>query len=153
VLDGGHLDIDPADMEPHNRVAFGAGRALDSLEFARSLGILVQQSRVLVARFDDEFDLLLTPTMAVEPPPVGLLAQVHAQPDFPPIEIIAMAAFTALFNITGQPAVSLPLHVSPTGLPVGVQLVAGAFRDAQLIRVASQLEAADPWVQRYPTYA
>ena len=65
---------------------------------------------------------------------------------------MSMAAFTALFNITGQPAVSLPLHVSPSGLPVGVQLVAGAFRDAQLIRVASQLEEADPWVHRYPTY-
>ena len=49
--------------------------------------------------------------MAIEPPPVGLLAQVHAQPDFPPMEIVSMAAFTALFNITGQPAVSLPLHV------------------------------------------
>lgn len=150
---GAHLDIDPADMEPHNRVSFGAGRALDSLEFARSLAQLQLQSRGLLARFDEEFDLLLTPTMAIEPPPVGLLAQVHAQPDFPPMEIVSMAAFTALFNITGQPAVSLPLHVSPSGLPVGVQLVAGAFRDAQLIRVASQLEAADPWIHRYPVYA
>ena len=110
-------------------------------------------TRVLLARFDDEFDLLVTPTMAIEPPPVGLLAQVHAQPDFPPIEIMSMAAFTAVFNITGQPAVSLPLHVAPSGLPVGVQIVAGAFRDAQLIRVAAQLEAADPWIHRFPTYA
>ncbi len=66
------------------------------------------QSRGILARFDDEFDLLVTPTMAIEPPPVGLLAQVHAQPDFPPMEIVSMAAFTALFNITGpaggQPA-------------------------------------------------
>jgi len=64
-----------------------------------------------------------------------------------------MAAFTALFNITGQPAVSLPLHVAASGLPVGVQLVAGAQRDAQLIRVASQVEAADPWAHRYPFVA
>ena len=147
-----HLDIDPEDMEPHNRVSFAAGRALDSLAFAQSLMELQRQSRGLLARFDDDFDLLLTPTMAIEPPPVGLLAQVHAQPDFPPVEIVAMAAFTALFNITGQPAVSLPLHVSPSGLPVGVQLVAGAFRDAQLIRVASQLEAIDPWAHRYPIH-
>ncbi len=147
-----HLDIDPADMEPHNQVSFAAGRALDSLTFANSLANLQHQSRDLLARFDDEFDVLLTPTMAIEPPPVGLLAQVHAQPDFPPMEIVSMAAFTALFNITGQPAVSLPLHVSSSGLPIGVQLVAGAFRDAQLIRVASQLEAADPWAHRYPTY-
>ena len=92
----------------------------------------------------------MTPTMAIEPPPVGRLAEVHAQPDFPPLEIIAMAAFTALFNITGQPAVSLPLHVAPSGLPVGVQVVAGPWQDALLIRVASQLEAAAPWAGRYP---
>ena len=103
-----------------------------------------------MARFGDEFDLLVTPTMAIEPPPVGLLAQVHAEPEFPPMEIVAMAAFTALFNITGQPAVSLPLHVAPSGLPVGVQIVAGALRDDLLLRVAAQLEAADPWIDRYP---
>ena len=147
---GAHLDIDPEDMEPHNRVSFAGGRALDSLEFACSLAALQLQTRGLLARFNDEFDLLVTPTMAIEPPPVGLLAQVHAQPDFPPMEVVSMAAFTALFNITGQPAVSLPLHVSASGLPIGVQIVAGAFRDAQLIRVASQLEAADPWIDRYP---
>ncbi len=147
-----HLDIDPADMEPHNRVSFAATRATDTLTFADSLANLQRQSRTLLDRFDHEFDLLLTPTMAIEPPPVGLLAQVHAQPDFPPMEVVAMAAFTALFNITGQPAVSLPLHQSPSGLPVGVQLVAGAFRDAQLFRVAAQLEEADPWIDRSPTF-
>ena len=75
-------------------------------------------SRGLLARFDDEFDLLVTPTMAIEPPPVGLLAQVHAQPDFPPMEIVSMAAFTALFNITGpaggQPAAPR-VPVGPAG--------------------------------------
>ena len=61
-----------------------------------------------------------------------------------------MAAFTAVFNITGQPAISLPLHVAPSGLPVGVQIVAGPWREAQLVRVASQLELADPWSDRSP---
>jgi amidase len=143
-------DLDPERIEPHNRAALEAARSLDSLAYAHSMAALQLLSRPIVARFDDEFDLLVTPTMAIEPPQVGLLAQVHAQPDFPPIEIIAMAAFTALFNITGQPAVSLPLHVSPSGLPIGVQIVAGAWQDARLIRVASQLEAADPWAERLP---
>ena len=142
---GAVLDIDPATMEPHNRAAHGAARALDSVDFSHSVLELQYKSRAIMARFDEEFDLLVTPTMAIEPPPVGLLAKVHAEPDFPPLEIVSMAAFTALFNITGQPAVSLPLHVAPSGLPVGVQLVAGAFRDAQLIRVASQIEAATEW--------
>ena len=141
-------ELDPDRMEPHNRASLQAGLDLDSLAFSRSLMDLQRLTRGLLARFDDEFDLLVTPTMAIEPPPVGLLAQVHAEPDFPPMDIVAMAAFTALFNITGQPAVSLPLHVSASGLPIGVQIVAGAFRDGQLIRVASQIEEAAPWAHR-----
>jgi amidase len=146
----GYPDLDPDRIEPHNRAALEAARALDSLAYAHSLAALQLQSRAIVSRFGCEFDLLLTPTMAIEPPPVGLLAEVHAQPDFPPLEIIAMAAFTALFNITGQPAVSLPLHVAPSGLPVGIQLVAGPWQDAELVRVAAQIEAAAPWIDRYP---
>jgi amidase len=68
------------------------------------------------------------------------------------MDIVAMAAFTAIFNITGQPAISLPLHVSASGLPVGIQIVAGPWREAQLVRVASQLEQADPWAHRYPGF-
>ncbi len=141
-------ELDPDRIEPHNRASLQAGLDLDSLAFSRSLMDLQRLTRGLLARFDDEFDLLVTPTMAIEPPPVGLLAQVHAEPDFPPMDIVAMAAFTALFNITGQPAVSLPVHVSASGLPIGVQIVAGAFRDGQLIRVASQIEEAAPWAHR-----
>ncbi len=146
----GYPGLDPERIEPHNRAALEAARNLDSLGYAHSLAALQLQSRDILARFGPEFDLLLTPTMAIEPPPVGLLEQVHAQPEFPPMEIISMAAFTALFNITGQPAVSLPLHVAASGLPVGIQLVAGPWRDALLVRVAAQLEAAAPWVDRYP---
>ena len=142
--------LDPERIEPHNRAALDAARALDSLDYARSLAELQVQSRSILARFDEEFDLLVTPTMAIEPPPVGLLAAVHAQPEFPITEIVSMAAFTAIFNITGQPAVSLPLHVAASGLPVGVQIVAGAWCDAQLIQVASQLEALAPWADRVP---
>jgi amidase len=123
---------------------------VDSAVFTRSLIELHQLTRTIVARFDDEFDLLVTPTMTVEPPKVGLLEAVHAGAGAPVLDIVAMAAFTAVYNITGQPAVSLPLHVAPSGLPVGVQVVAGPWREAQLIRVASQLEAAAPWSGRYP---
>jgi amidase len=86
----------------------------------------------------------VTPTMTIDPPAVGLLADVHASGG-PTEEIVAMAAFTAVFNITGQPAVSLPLHRTASGLPVGVQCVAGLSREAQLLSVASQLEQAAPW--------
>jgi amidase len=142
--------IDWERVEPHNRAAHAAAHAVDSLTFVESLGQLQRLSRSMVERFDTEFDLLVTPTMTVEPPEVGLLEVVHAGAGDPVMEIVAMAAFTAAYNITGQPAISLPLHVAASGLPVGVQLVAGPWRDALLLRVAAQLEEADPWSSRRP---
>ena len=62
----------------------------------------------------------------------------------------AMVAFTAPFNITGQPAISLPLHQSVEGLPIGMQLVGAPAREDLLIRVAAQLEQAAPWADRRP---
>ncbi len=145
-------DIDWEKVEPHNRATYAAAAEVDSLTLARSLGDLHRLTRTVVSRFDDEFDVLVTPTMSVEPPRVGLLEEVHATADagMPPVEIVAMAAFTALYNITGQPALSLPLFVAPSGLPVGVQFVAGPWREDRLVRLASQLEAAEPWADRYP---
>ncbi len=146
-------DIDWDKVEAHNRAGYAAAEAVDSVTFVRSLGELQRMTRTIVKRFDDEFDLLVTPTMTVEPPKVGLLEAVHAGAGAPVIDIVAMAAFTAVYNITGQLAISVPLHMGASGLPVGVQIVAGPWREAQLIRVASQLEQADPWVDRFPVFA
>ena len=93
------------------------------------------------------FDLLLTPTIAIEPPPIGWLTDPAAGPGG---RIREVMVFTSQFNVTGQPAISLPLHVSPAGLPVGVQLVAGYGREDVLLRVGSQLEQAHPWSSRRP---
>ena len=96
------------------------------------------------------FDLLLTPTLA-EPPPV--LGDVAARPDDPLRGMgraLPFAAYTAPFNITGQPAMSLPTYWSDQSLPIGVQLVAAPFREDLLVRVAAQVEAARPWAERRP---
>jgi amidase len=154
VVNAGLGETDGIDwdrVEPHNRAGYAAAQAVDSLTLTRSIGELQRMSRAIVARFDDDFDLLVTPTLTIEPPEVGLLGEVHAASG-PVLEVVAMAAFTAVFNITGQPAVSLPLHVAASGLPVGVQLVAGPWREALLLRVAAQLEEADPWAGRFPDY-
>jgi amidase len=96
------------------------------------------------------YDLLLTPT-ATEPPP--LLEELSPDPARPlriGRRFGRIAAFTMPWNITGQPAISLPLHWTRDGLPVGVQLVADLGREDLLVRVAAQLEQAAPWAGRRP---
>ena len=105
-------DIDWDRVEPHNQAGRAAGEAVDSLTLTRSLNQLHRMTRDIVARFDREFDLFVTPTLTIEPPAVGLLEAVHREGD-PVMEVVAMAAYTAVFNITGQPAVSLPCTWPP----------------------------------------
>ncbi len=91
------------------------------------------------------FDLLLTPTTGCPAPSLGLLTKTGVTP-----EILLWAGFAPLVNLTGQPAISLPLHWTAAGLPLGVHLVGNAWREDLLIRVAAQLEDACPWRQRVP---
>jgi amidase len=98
----------------------------------------------------DGFDLLVTPTLAEPPLPIGTFANDPAAPMAPMARAGQWVAFTPAFNSSGQPAVSLPLHWTADGLPVGVQLVAAYGAEDVLIRVASQLEAAQPWADRRP---
>ena len=98
------------------------------------------------------YDLLLTPTLALPPVPVGW----ESEPDDPWEQFDRAARFTpftAAFNVTGQPAMSVPLHWSAEGLPIGVQLVGPPLGDAVLFRVAAQLEAARPWADRRPPHS
>jgi amidase len=98
----------------------------------------------------DGFDLLLTPTLVEPPPPLGDFDPTPEDPLRGFARGGVFVAFTIPFNVTGQPAISLPLHWSGDGLPIGVQLVAAYGREDVLIRVAAQLEAARPWRDRRP---
>ena len=100
--------------------------------------------------WDDGWDLLLTPTLAEPPPPLGTFANDPEQPDGADARAGRFVPFTPPFNMSGQPAISLPLHWTADGLPVGVQLVAAYGREDVLIRVASQLEQAKPWAASHP---
>jgi amidase len=117
-------------------------------------GTLERYSRTELARWGRDFDVLLTPTSAILPPPAGsVMAAQHAAPEEPNFDVVASISFTAFGNITGLPAISLPLHWTDSGLPVGVQLVGGPWDEATLIRLAAQLEQASPWVERRPALA
>lgn len=145
--------VDWERAEPHIRAYRDGAKAVDSLTYARSVHVLQRLSRQIAGRWGRDFDILLTPTMAVEPPGAGsVLKAAHdaAATGAPVLEVFAMTAFTAGFNVTGQPAVSLPTHMSPAGVPVGVQLVGGPFGEALLLKVAAQLEQALPWEGRRP---
>jgi len=96
------------------------------------------------------FDLLLTPTLGEPPLPVGTFANDAERPMAPMARAAAFVPFTPAFNATGQPAISLPLHRSAEGLPIGVQLVAAYGREDLLLRVAAQLERARPWAHLRP---
>jgi amidase len=92
------------------------------------------------------FDVLVTPTLNGPPPPIGYLSERDTATE----RLLTMLQYTAQFNITGQPAISLPLHWTAGGLPVGVQFVGGFAAEDVIIRLAAQLEAAQPWADRHP---
>jgi amidase len=91
------------------------------------------------------FDVLVTPTLAGPPPKIGALSGDDSME-----RIREIMQYTAQFNMTGQPAISLPLHMSASGLPMGVQFVGAPYREDVLLRLAAQLEAAAPWSGRRP---
>jgi amidase len=146
-----YTDIDWSRTEPHIQANRAAAQQIDSLTYVASVHNLQRFSRELAAKWGEAYDVLLTPTLSILPPIAGeVLAAAHAEPSAPPLQVFQMAAFNATFNISGQPAISLPLHTSSNGLPIGVQLVGGPWQEDLLLRLAAQLETAHPWADRAP---
>jgi amidase len=141
--------IGPEDVEPLTWALAEMGRSVSGGDYLAAVAQHQLLSRV-VAGLYSTYDLLLTPTLGEVPPPLGSFDD--SGPD--PLDAIRRAgltaAFTALCNVTGQPAISLPLHWSEEGLPIGTQLIGAYGAEDLLIRVASQLEQAHPWADRVP---
>ena len=127
-----------------------SGRAITAQQYLAAVDGLHAASRAVVAWWAGGFDLLLTPTVPELPPTLGQFGSTPESPFDGMFRSSVTVAFTAPFNITGQPAISLPLHESTEGLPIGMQLVAAPAREDLLIQVAAQLEAALPWADRRP---
>ena len=150
------------DIEPDNLLLGELGRSVSGQQYVASMLAVHQWCRRVLswwhpashpphdrardrARDRAGFDLLLTPTIATPPPRIGYLSEPgHGS------RIFELLQYTAQFNVTGQPAISLPLHMTADGLPVGVQLVGAHGREDTLVRVAAQLEGAAPWAGRRP---
>lgn len=98
----------------------------------------------------DGYDILLTPTIPELPPVLGQFAATPDNALGPLLRSASIVPFTAPFNVTGQPAASVPMHWSAEQLPVGVQLVAGYGHEELLLSLSAQLEQARPWAQRRP---
>lgn len=159
-----------ADIEPATRALVRIGRAVNAEEVGLALRTLAQITRD-IGRWFESYDALLTPTLGRPPFPIGELQPRGLDAlkiwltNHLPIgglaksarEMLAFAARTfdwipntAVFNVTGQPSISLPLHWSADGLPVGMMLTARFAEDALLLQLAAQLEQARPWQDRRP---
>jgi amidase len=139
--------IGDEEIEPRNAGYRRAGQAISAVAYLQGRDWIGSWARRMAHWWDDH-DLLVTPTLGAPPPELGWFTA--AGPELEGRRIASFIPYTAQFNMTGQPAVSLPLHWTPGGLPVGVQLASGYGREDVLIQVASQLEQAAPWAGRHP---
>jgi amidase len=142
-------DVDWSRVEPHVAKNRETALGIDSLTYVSSVHMLQRFHRTVIGRWGGEFDVLVTPTMTILPPQAGdVLQMAHADPGNVALPVLQMAIFNGMFNVSGQPAISLPLHTASNGLPVGVQFVGGPWQEWQLLRLASQIEAVAPWTDR-----
>lgn len=143
------------EMEPRNVAYRSIGRALGAVPYLDTRAWLGRFSRRVALWWAEReqggegYDVLVTPTVNGPPP---LLGDLDADGDLKTSaqRMREFMPYTAQFNVTGQPAISLPLHTSSNGLPMGVQLVAAYGREDVLVRLAAQLERSAPWSGRRP---
>lgn len=146
-------EIGDDELEPGNAVFASIGRSFGAVDYLDAVYWQQAWTRRMAQWWRDDavgrtggFDLLVSPVLNGTPPPLGHLSD--------PVDglgrVTTLMQYTAQFNVTGQPAISLPLWWSADGLPVGVQFVAAFGREDLLVRVAAQLEAARPWADRVP---
>ncbi len=138
-----------ADFEPLTWAMRGLGAQHSAADYLLALAHLQTFSRQVAAWYE-QADVVLMPVLAEPPLLLGTLDAPPDQPLYPLLRAGAWVPFTPLANITGQPAMSVPLHWTEAGLPVGSQFVGRFGDEATLFRLAAQLEEARPWAHRRP---
>ncbi len=144
------------DVEIHTWAMVEIGRARTATRYIEAIEWLQADTRRLARWWQPEdgstgFDILVTPTIAEPPPRLGEFVSTLENPLGGARRSATLMPFTVPFNVTGQPAISLPLHWNGAGLPIGIQLVAAYGREDILFRLASQLEQAKPWAAQWPS--
>lgn len=141
----------PRDDELENVIGVLGAESYDStsIDMVRATWAMHRAGRA-VAPFFEKYDVWLTPTVATPPPPLGLIDMTTDDIDGYLVTVFGFIPFTAIANIAGIPAMSVPLHWNSDGLPIGVHFVAGYARDDLLFSLAGQLEKARPWAFRRP---
>lgn len=137
------------ELEPLNWVKIARAEAMSGLDMANARETFYRAGETL-ATLMQRFDVLLTPTQAAPPAKLGVMSLSNPDEAAFTAAAIDASTFTQLYNVTGQPAMSLPLHMTPDGLPVGVMFAAAFGREDVLFRLAGQLEQERPWFDRRP---
>jgi amidase len=136
-------------FEPLTWALYERGKDVSGGQYQTAVGILQLLSR-RIATFFEEYDAWISPTLGAPPVELGIIDCTETDLDRAVDAVLGYIPYTYVFNGTGQPAISLPLHQSDGGLPIGVHAV-GRFGDEGLLfRLAAQLEKACPWVDRKP---
>jgi amidase len=146
------IQIDPsreAWLRPLTRHLRERGNALSGAAYAAALGMLNVHARRGIAA-SAHLDAVVTPTLAMLPRPIGWFIGDDGDPAADFERQKRFTPYTAMYNATGQPAISLPLYQSAEGLPIGIMLVGRPAGEPLLLALAAQLEAALPWADRHP---
>jgi amidase len=128
---------------------YQSGKAVSAVQYLMAKGALQMAARE-AARFHQTYDIWLTPVLGRPPVPLGSFNFEETDPIKAFAPMIDYVPFTAMQNATGQPAINVPLHWNGNGLPIGTQFVGRFGEEELLLRLARQLEQAQPWAQRYP---
>ena len=137
------------EVEPFNWIMAESGRALRGHEYIEQSEIAFDWARRFCNEWEPHADVLLLPTSPEPPPRLGRLAPTVPLPELAS-GLGRLTTFTSCFDVTGQPAISLPVHVDAQGLPIGVQLAARTGREDLLLQLAARLEEAFGWEDRRP---
>lgn len=143
--------VTEADLEPVDWQMLAWGRQVSTEDYEKGV-LALRQAGQQMAKFMSDYDLVLSPTMPHLPPKLGTLTMNMPLAEFGPLAG-RMSSLTSVYNITGQPAMSVPLHWSEGGLPVGVMFAGRFGEERTLLRLAAQLEQAQPWFGRVPSLA